>query len=290
MILVTGASGQLGRLVIEHLLGKIPPDQVVAAVRNTEKAHDLRERGIVVRQADYDQPEQWPSALEGVDKILLISAPDVGNRVKQAKSVIDAATNSGAINLFAYTSILRADVSKISYAAEDRAIEKMISSSGVPSVFLRHGWYTENYTMNAGYAVETGYLYGCAKNGRISGASRNDYAEAAATVLTLPRSPKKIYELSGDTSFTLAEVAKEISRQSGKDVFYQDMSEHEYQSLLISYGLSQSLASTLAIADTGAAEGEVYFTGGQLSELISRPSTPLTALVAASLSGSLKES
>lgn len=284
MILVTGATGQLARLVIEHLLKSVPPNHIVAAVRNPEKAEDLKSRGITVREADYDQPEQWPSALEGVEKVLLISGPDVGGRVKQHKAVIDAIKQTESVKLVAYTSILRADTTQVSYAREDRETEKMIRALGIPFVFLRHGWYIENYTMNAEYALKEGVIYGCAGTGRISGASRADYAEAAATVLTSTAELKEIYELAGDMSFTLQDVALDMSWQTGKTVAYLDMSEEEYRTLLIDFGLPEGLASTLAIADTGVANGDVYSESRDLSNLIGRSTTYLSAVVEEALS------
>ncbi|XAH25226.1 SDR family oxidoreductase [Xylophilus sp. GW821-FHT01B05] len=284
MILVTGAAGHLGSLVIEHLLARMPTDQIVAGVRHPVKVANLQARGVKVRLADYDQPEQWPAALEGVDKVLLISAPEVGARTSQHKTVIDAVRSSGTVKLIAYTSMLRADTSSVPYASEDRETERMIRESGVPHVFLRHGWYTENYTMSAGFAVQEGTLYGCAKNGCISGASRSDYAEAAATVLSAGDAPKPIYELAGDTSFTLTEMAAEISRQSGRPVAYVDLPPADYRALMVSYGLPESLANTLALADTGAAHGDVYCEAGDLSRLIGRPTTPLAVTVEDALS------
>lgn len=282
MILITGANGQLGRLVIEKLLQDIPAKMIVAAVRHPEKAHDLMQRGVIVRQADYDQPHLWPSALKGVFKVLIISSPDIGGRAKQAKAVIDAVKNSDSIKLVAYTSMLRASTSQVPYASEDREIEQMISETGLPSVFLRHSWYTENYLMDVRSTLQYGALYGCAKDGKISGASRLDYAEAAAAVLTL-KSVKPIYELSGDSSFTLKDVANELANQSGKNVDYVDLPEQEYQSLLMSYGLPEGIAATLAMADTGAANGDVYSESRDLAELIGRGTTPLSKVVSQAL-------
>ncbi|MCB5186297.1 SDR family oxidoreductase [Methylobacillus gramineus] len=284
MILVTGAAGQLGRLVIGHLLKTVPAHHIVAAVRHPEKVRDLQQQGITVRRADYNQPGDWPAALADIDKILLISGPEVGIRTTHHKTVIDAVKNSATVKLIAYTSMLRAGTSGVPYASEDRETEAMIRASGVPHVFMRHGWYTENYTMNSGYALQGGALYGCAKNGRISGASRNDYAEAAATVLTSTDVIKPIYELAGDTSFTLAEVAAEISKQAGVPVTYLDMPEADYRALMVTYGLSENLANTLAQADTGAAGGDVYSESKGLSTLIGRPTTPLAVIVQEALS------
>ncbi|WP_205191728.1 SDR family oxidoreductase [Burkholderia sp. LMG 13014] len=283
MILVTGAAGQLGRLVIEYLLARVPAPQIIAAVRHPEKVADLAARGVVVRVADYDKPEHWPSVLQGVEKVLLISGPEVGIRVRQHQAVIEAVAASESVRLLAYTSMLRADMSKIPYASEDRETERLVRETGVPHAFLRHGWYTENYTMNAGYAVQEGKFYGCAKNGRISGASRADYAEAAATVLTAIGQLKSVYELAGSTSFTLYEVAAEISRQSGRPVEYIDLSEPDYQALLENYGLPSGLSKTLALADTGAAVGDVYSESDDLTVLIGRPTKSLATVVENSL-------
>ncbi len=270
--------------MIEHLLARAPAQQIVAAVRHPEKVEDLKARGVVVRLANYDRPEQWPAVLEGVEKVLLISSPEVGARTAHHKTVVDAVKNSGAVKLIAYTSMLRADTCGVPYASEDRDTERMIRETGLPYVFLRHGWYTENYTMNAGYAVQTGKLYGCAKEGRISGASRTDYAEAAATVLTRKNELKPIYELAGDTSFTLEDVAAEISTQSGRPVTYNDMQEADYRAVMVSFGLPENIANTLALADTGAANGEVYSEVNDLSALIERSTTPLAAAVKDALS------
>lgn len=283
MILVTGAAGQLGRLVIENLLERIPASQIVAAVRHPEKATDLQDRGVVVRQADYDRPEHWPSALEGVEKVLLISAPDIGQRLSQHKVAVDAVKNSGSVKLLAYTSMLRADTCRIAFASEDRETERLVRETGVTYVFLRHGWYTENYTAYAASAAQEAALYGCAKDGRISAATRADYAAAAATVLTSTEKLRPVYELAGDTSFTLQEVAAEIAAQSARPVAYIDMSEQGYRAHLLSYGLPENVATTLAMADTGAANGEVYSEVRDLSSLIGRGTTSLAAAVAAAL-------
>lgn len=285
MICVTGATGQLGRLVIEELLKSVPAGQIVAAVRRPAAARDLEEQGIVVREADYAQPGHWPLALAGVQKVLLISSPDVGERLAQHKNVIDAVRDSASVRLLAYTSMLRADTARVPYASEDRLTEALIAASGVPYVFLRHGWYTENYTMHALSSAQEGALHGCAGKGRISGAARADYAAAAAAVLTAYAGCKPVYELAGDSSFSLEELVQEIARQTGKAVRYVDMSEPDYRALLTSHGFPPAVAATLASADTGAAHGDVLGDSRDLSELIGRPTTSLQSLVAAALAG-----
>lgn len=284
MILITGATGQLGRLVIESLRNTVPAGAIVAAVRNLDKARDLEKSGVVLRQADYDRPELWPAALGNVNKVLLISSNEVGKRAAQHRAVIEAVRKSGSVTLLAYTSILHAERSPIGLAAEHRETEEMIRRSGVPFVLLRNGWYTENYAGNAAAAVARGALYGAAGQGRISSAARRDFAEAAARVMASPERAKEVLELAGDTSYTLAELAVEISRVSGKPVRYVDMSESDYKAFLLKAGLPEGLAAALANADAGVARGALHDESHELSSLIGRKTTPLSEVVSRALS------
>lgn len=282
MILVTGASGQLGQLVIESLLKKIPAQQIVATVRNPAKAENLKALGIQVRQADYNQPESWPKALEGVKKLLLISGSEIGARIQQHKVVIEAAIKYGKLDLLAYTSILHADKSPMILAQEHIATEKMIQESGIPYSILRNGWYTENYTGSVKSAVEHGAVFGAAEDGKIASASRQDYADAAAKVLTIEH-PQKIYELAGDSSYSLKDLAAEISKQTGKQIVYNNLSEQDYKGLLIKVGLPEGFAGVLAQSDASAAKGSLYDENHQLSHLIGRATTPMATTLAQSL-------
>ena len=279
MIVVTGATGQLGCLVIAALLKKTAASNIVAAVRNVEKAKDIAALGVQVRQADYSQPASWDAALNGADKVLLISSSEIGQRAQQHRTVIDAAKKAG-VKLLAYTSVLRADTSVLGLAAEHKETEAMIRASGVPFVLLRNGWYTENYMGSVPSALAHGAVYGSAGDGRISAASRADYAEAAATVLTAENQVGKVYELAGDSAFTLTELAAEISRQSGKTIGYVNLPEVDYKNLLIKVGLPEVLADLLADSDTGVSNGALYDDGHQLSKLIGRPTTVLATSVA----------
>ncbi|MDO8926209.1 MAG: SDR family oxidoreductase [Sideroxyarcus sp.] len=282
MIVITGATGQLGRLVIAALLKKVPAAQIVAAVRNVEKAKDLAALGVQVRQADYTQPANWDAALKGADKVLLISSSEIGQRARQHQAVIDAAKRAG-VKLLAYTSVLHADTSVLGLAAEHRDTEAAIRASGVPFVLLRHGWYTENYAMGIPTALKLGAVYGCAGDGRISSATRADYAEADVAVLTADNQAGKVYELAGDTAYTLTEFAAEITRQSGKDINYVNLPETEYKKALLGAGLPEPLAALLADSDTGVSKGALFDDGKQLSKLIGRPTTPLVTAVKAAL-------
>ncbi|TGQ16806.1 MULTISPECIES: SDR family oxidoreductase [unclassified Mesorhizobium] len=284
MYAVTGATGQLGRLVIEALLKTIPADRIVAAVRNPAKANDLAERGVIVREADYSRPDTLRSALAGVEKLLLISSTEVSGRLPRHRAVIDAA-RAASVSLIAYTSMLHADTSPATLAIEHRQTEEAIAASGLPAVILRNGWYAENHLMALPAALEHGAFVGAAKDGRFSSAARQDYAEAAATVLTASDQAGKTYELAADHAFTFAELAMEVSRQSGKTIIYNDLSEADYRDVLTGAGLPADLAALLADADAAASRGALFDDGGALRRLIGRPTTSMQSLVAASLHG-----
>jgi len=282
MIVITGATGQLGRLVIAALLKKIPAASLVAVVRNVEKAKDIAALGVQVRQADYNQPESWNAALQGADKVLLISSSDIGQRTRHHRAVIDAAKHAG-VKLLAYTSVLHADTSVLGLAGEHRETEAAIRASGLPFVLLRNGWYTENYAVGIPTALSLGAVYGCTGDGRISSATRADYAEAAAVVLTRDNPAGKVYELAGDTSYTLSEFAAEISRQSSKAINYVNLPEAEYKKALLSAGLPEFLAELLANSDTGVSKGALFDDSKQLSKLIGRPTSALETAIRAAL-------
>lgn len=279
MILVTGATGKLGRLVIEKLLEKVPASQVVAAVRHPDKAADLAARGVQVRNADYSQPETLGPAFAGVEKVLLISSSEVGQRVAQHKAVVEAARKAG-VRLLAYTSILHAERSRLALAAEHKATEEIIRASGLPYVFLRNGWYTENYTENLGSALAHGALVGSAGEGRIAAATRADYAAAAVAVLTGSGHENKVYELAGDNPFTMAELAAEVSRKAGRTIAYNNLPPEQYQRVLEGVGLPGPYAGVLADSDVGISRGELNDSSGDLRRLIGRPTTPLADAVA----------
>lgn len=282
MIVITGATGQLGRLVIAALLKKVPASNIIAAVRNVEKARDIEALGIQLRHADYNLPESWDEALKGADKVLLISSNEIGHRVDQHRSVIDAAKRAG-VGFLAYTSVLHADTSALGLAAEHRETEAVIRASGIPFALLRNGWYTENYAASVPSALAQGALYGSAGEGRISSASRADYAEAAATVLTSYNEAGTVYELAGDSAYTLTELAAEISRQSGKSVGYVNLPEADYKDLLVKVRLPEVIAELLADSDAAAAKDALFDDSRQLSRLIGRPTTSLATVIAAAM-------
>jgi NAD(P)H dehydrogenase (quinone) len=279
LIAITGATGQLGRLVVEQLKGKLPASQLVALVRNPAKAADL---GIAARMADYTQPDTLAAALTGVDTLLLISATEFGQRVAQHRNVIDAAKRAG-VQRIVYTSLLRADTSPLSLAPEHAETEAMIKASGLAYTFLRNGWYSENYTGSVAGALAGGAFLGSAGEGRIASAARADYAAAAVAVLTTPDHDRKTYELAGDVSYTLADLAAEISRQSGKAIPYKNLPEADYAAALKGFGLPEGFAQAIAGWDTAASQGALFDDGGQLSRLIGRPTKTISVSVAAAL-------
>lgn len=280
MITVTAATGQLGRLVIDELLKRgVPAANIVAAVRNAAKAADLAQRGVQVRVADYAKPDTLAAALAGSEKVLLISSNDVGgDRVGQHSNVVKAAAAAG-VRLIAYTSSLKAETSGMMLAADHKATEAVIRKSGLPYVFLRNGWYIENYTENLASAFKSGALLGAAGAGKVSGITRRDCAAAAAAVLTADGHANKTYELGGP-SFTLPELAAAVSKESGKTIVYKDVSAEELTKTLVGHGVPEVFAAVLADSDKGIARGDMFTDSGDLQRLLGRPPTPLATALA----------
>ncbi|EMW0512132.1 SDR family oxidoreductase [Enterobacter mori] len=278
MIAITGATGQLGQLVIEELLKTVPASQIVAIVRNPAKAEALSNQGIVVRQGDYTDQSAFTTALNGVDKLLLISSSEVGQRATQHQNVINAAKAAG-VKFIAYTSLLHADTSPLGLHVEHVETEKALAESGVPYALLRNGWYTENYLASAPPALEHGVFIGAAGEGKIASATRADYAAAAAKVVSEDGHAGNVYELAGDSAWTLSELAAELSKQSGKPVAYQNLSEADFAAALKGVGLPAGLADMLADSDTGASKGGLFDDSRTLSKLIGRPTTTLAESV-----------
>ena len=272
---VTGATGQLGTLVIKELKKRIPNDEIVALVRSPEKASNL---GVETRKFDYSNRDGLTESLKGIDRLLLISSNEIGQRAKQHLNVIEAAWKNG-VKWIVYTSLLRADNSSLSLAADDHTTEPAIIDSGIDYTILRNGWYTENYANTIKGAVDGGAYIGSASNGRISSASRADYAEAAAVVITNESHKGKIYELAGDDSYTLHDLAAEVSKQSGKKIPYKNLTEGEYIEALKSFNVPGPLAEAIAGWDVSASNDDLYDDSHQLSLIIGRPTTPLSESV-----------
>ncbi len=275
-IVVTGATGPFGRHAVEALLRRgVPADQIVATGRNVDKIADL---GVPVRQAEYESPEQLRAAFTGADKVLFVSGSEPGKRVPQHRNVIDAAKAAG-VGLLAYTSIVHADTSDLILAGEHQETERMIRESGLPYAFLRNSWYLENYDFRG--AVEHG-LFGAAGDGRISGAARADFADAAAGALLAEDGANRAYELGGP-GFTMAELAAQVSDVSGRTVTYTDLGQEKYAEFLVSVGLPEPAAAVLSDADRGAAKGELEASPDDLEKLMGRPATPVSDVIRAAL-------
>ncbi|WP_394516866.1 SDR family oxidoreductase [Pantoea sp. SGAir0175] len=282
MIAITGATGQLGRLVINALLKKVPASEIIAVVRSPEKAQDLQALGVALRTADYNQPQTLQGAFAGVQKVLQISSSEVGQREAQHRAVIDAAKAAG-VSFIAYTSLLHADTSPLGLGVEHRATEALLQASGIPYALLRNGWYSENYAASIAPALAHHAFIGAAGNGRIASAAREDYAAAAAEVISRDDQAGKVYELAGDDTYTLAEFSAEITRQSGEQVEYVNLPPAEFSAALIGAGLPAPLAELLADSDAGAAQGALFDDSHTLSKLIGRPTTPFAAVIKATL-------
>lgn len=278
MIVITGASGQLGRLVMESLLQRLPAEQLVAAVRSPQKVADLAARGVQVRQADYGDPVSLRRAFAGASKVLLISGNEIGQRLAQHAAVIDAAKAVGVSWIF-YTSLLHADVSPLALAEEHRQTEQRIRDSGLHHVLLRNGWYTENYLAAVPAALAHQALLGSAGDGRIASAARADYAEAAAVALTQEQASGTVYELAGDEAYTLAQFAAAIGETAGQPVVYQDLPPAEYAAVLQQAGLPAGFAELLADADVGASQGGLFDDSHTLSRLLGRATTPWRQMI-----------
>lgn len=283
-IVITGATGQLGRHVVESLLQRnVPAAEIVATGRSIEKLADFQSRGVQVRPIDYSDAGSVANALKGAHKVLLISGSEVGQRVEQHRTVIEAAAAEG-VELLAYTSVANAETTGMKLAAEHQETEAILKESGIPFALLRNGWYLENYTDQLPGTLAQGALAGSAGEGKVSAASRADYAEAAAAVLVADGQAGKIYELGGDQAFTLAELAQEISAAASQPVTYQDLPAEDYAGLLAGFGIPQAFADILADSDLGIARGDLLVSGSDLRTLIGRPTTPMPAAVRSAVS------
>lgn len=274
-IVVTGATGHLGHLIVEALLRDgVAPSDIVAGGRNLAKLDDLAGRGIRVASIDYDEPQTLTAAFTGADTLMLVSASEPGKRVEQHRAAIDAAVAAG-ISRIVYTSAPKAKTSHLILAPEHKGTEELIDASGIPFTILRNGWYTENYVQTAKQAAETGVLVSSVGDGRVASASRKDYADAAAAVLTAPGHEGKVYELSGDVAWTQDDLAAAISKATGKPVVYRRVDTAEHVSLLKSAGLDDGTIGFVTALDSNINDGVLAETSGDLATLIGRPTTPL---------------
>lgn len=281
-IVVTGATGHLGQLVVEGLLQALPSDQVVACVRDPKKASWLSTRGVQIRVADYDRPESLAAAFQHGDRVLLISGVELGKRVHQHRAVVDAARAAGVAQL-AYTSILGGPRADFTLGRDHQETEQIIMRSGLSYVLLRNGFYTESYLDGLTETLERGEISGNAAAGRVASASRSDLAAAAVAVLTQDVRKSSVYELAGNTAWTFTDLAGEISRQSGTTVTYRNYAAGARRTRLIETGLPDDIAELLVDIDDAIARGLLGETRTDLSTLIGRPSTPMAHSISEAL-------
>lgn len=281
---VTGASGQLGRLVIPALAARVSAENVVAIVRDPAKAEGLFPDGVRIRAGDYEKPETLAAALAGVEGLLLISSNAIGSRVPQHRNVIEAARAAG-VRRIAYTSLLHADTSVLGLGDEHRQTEALLYASGLEIILLRNGWYSENYTAGIPAALANGTLYGAAGDGRIASAPRADYAEAAAAALAGNMVGKQVFELAGDSAYTLSDFAAALSAATGKEIAYVDLPQAGYRDALLGAGLPAPVADLLSDSDAGAAKGALFDDSHTLSTLIGRATVPIADSIASALKG-----
>lgn len=271
-IAVTGATGQLGQIAVEQLKRRVDNKNIVALARNVEKASNLN---VEVREFDYDKAENLSASLKDIDSLLLISASEWGKKVQQHTNVINAAKQAG-VKWIVYTSLLHADTTSINLAPEHLETEKALKASGIDYTILRHGWYSENYTGSVAGALKGGAFLGSAGDGKISSASRADYAEAAAIILAETKYKGETLEMAADEAYTLSDLAAEISKQCGKAIPYNNMPEVEYANILKNIGLPDGFAHALANCDTSASKGDLFDDSKQLSKVLGRPTTPIS--------------
>ena len=272
-IAVTGATGHLGGLVIDSLLARaVAASDLVAVVRDEAKAAPLAAKGLKLGVASYEDEAALAAALEGVDRLVLVSGSEVGQRLAQHTNIINAAKAAG-ISLIAYTSLLNLDTSVLGLAPEHRGTEKLLADSGIEHVVLRNGWYWENYASALDSGRAAGKFFGAAGDATVSGAARRDYAEAAAVVVTTDGHAGKVYELAGAPAVTYPEIAAAVGTVIGADVQYINQTVEEYRSTLESFGLPVEVAETLAGMDPAIARGALYSESTDLQDLIGRPST-----------------
>ncbi|MFD5420671.1 NAD(P)H-binding protein [Streptomyces sp. NPDC127069] len=281
-IVVTAATGALGRLVVEELLTRVPAAELAVVVRDKDKAADLAARGIEVRVADYDDPASLAGAFRAGERVLLISGNELGRRVPQHTAVIEAAAAAGVAQL-AYTGILGGPEADFELATEHNATERAVLDSGLPYTFLRNGWYHENYTAQLPVVLEHGAVVASAGEGRVASAARADYAAAAAVVLTGEGHLNRVYELSGDTAWSLSEYAAEVARQSGREVAYSAVPGDAHLEVLTGAGVPEDFAAVIVDVDAAISRGRLAGTSGDLARLIGRPTTPVAEAITAAL-------
>ncbi|MBF4599663.1 NAD(P)H-binding protein [Frigoribacterium sp. VKM Ac-1396] len=273
--IVTAASGQLGRLVVEVLLARgAAPESVVATSRDVSKLADLAERGVRTAELDYARPDTVAAVIGAGDVVVLISSDAVGQRVAQHTAVVDAAKAAGAARVV-YTSAPKATTSALVLAPEHKATEEHLAASGVSATVLRNGWYTENYAGEVATARESGVVSASVGDGRVASASRRDYAEAAAVAALDDSTAGRTFELSGDHAWNWDELAEAVAGITGTPVRYESLTPEQHAERLRGAGLDEGTVGFVVALDGNIRDGLLAETSGDLRALIGRPTTPL---------------
>ncbi|CAN7596172.1 SDR family oxidoreductase [Peribacillus frigoritolerans] len=274
-ILVTGATGKLGTKVVETLLKTVPANQLAVSVRSPEKAEELRTRGVDVRQGDFDRPETLDTAFAGIDRLLIISADgDNETRIRQHSNAVVAAERAG-VKFIAYTSLANAKESKNFLAPTHQATEESILKTGIPYSFLRNNWYLEN-EISSIQGVQAGAPWvTSAGNGKVGWALQQDYAEAAASVLSGNGHENTIYELSGKL-LTQEELASAVGNVLGKEVPVQQVDDATYADIMKNVGLPDFLIPMLVDIQKGVREGTLEVESNDFEKLLGRSATPIS--------------
>lgn len=273
-IAVTGATGNLGSLIIESALTRgVAAGDITAIVRDESKAAALSKKGVLLRVAPYEDEAALTAALQEVDRLVLVSGSEVGQRLAQHTNIINAAKAAG-VQFIAYTSLLNVETSELGLAPEHLGTEQLLAESGIDYALLRNGWYWENYASAIDSGQATGKFFGAAGSARVSGAARLDYAEAAAAVVLSNDSAGKTYELAGSPSLSYQDIADEVAKVIGRDVTYVNQSVAEYQATLESFGVPSEVAAMFAEMDPAIEKGALYSESTDLQDLIGRPTTP----------------
>ncbi|MDF2724002.1 MAG: hypothetical protein K0Q59_3677 [Paenibacillus sp.] len=272
-VLVTGATGKLGELVVEALLNKLPAGQIAVSVRDPKKAERWTAAGVEVRYGDFDDEASLEKAFAGIDRLLIISTADFQHRLRQHTTAIRAAKKAN-VGFIAYTSAPNAADSKLILAHDHRETENVLKSSGVPYSILRNNWYLENEA-GSFHAVLNGAPWAIASgSGRVGWATRRDYAEAAANVLAGPGHENTVYELSGEP-LTQEQLASIFAEAMNREVQVVHMDDEAYGKMLLEVGMPEAVVPVFVDVQRGIRSGELAIESGDLLRLLGRPVTPL---------------
>lgn len=281
MILVTGATGQLGGIVVENLLKNTPANEIAVLVRDENKAADLKAKGVEIRVGSYFDEASLKTALQGIDKLLLISSNDFNDRIGQHKNVIDAAKNAGVKHIF-YTGVTMKDIETSPLKpllADHYQTEDYIKASGLTYTFLQNSLYFEVVPMFVGAGVlETGIFFP-AGEGKVAFAARQDLGEATATILSTEGHENKTYNLTGSEAYSFADIAAELSALTGKTVAYTSPESAAFEGMLKQFGLPEEIVVMSVLFAAGMKNNDFSSPSTTLEQFLGRKTTDLKAFL-----------